>query len=326
MKKFIKENLSFIICCLIIAFLFTYKLPYYINSPGGTIEINDRISCQKCQKTNGSINLLYVSEAEATIPTYLLSYIIPNWDLEKIKNQQINNESPEEIYNRNRLMLDSSIDSAILVAYQASNKQIKIKSKKNLVLAVTNNNKLKIGDEILKVDNKEIDDINEIKKIINAKNIGDYIKITIKRNKEIKDINVKIKNSKGKKIIGVIITTDYDYEIDPKIKIKFKKSESGSSGGLMLALSIYNKINQEDIIRGRKIAGTGTIDAFGEVGEIDGIKYKIMGANKNKVDVVLVPKENYQEAIKIKKKYNYKMKIIKVKTFNDAINYLKDSK
>ena len=283
--------------------------------PGGTIEINNRIECKKCQDINGSLNLLYVSESEATIPTYLISYLIPNWDLEKVSNQQVNNETMEEIYNRNRLMLEESIDAATMVAYKESNRNIIIKSKRNIVIATTTNNNLKIGDEILEVDGKTIENTTEIRKIINTKNKNDKEKI----------INVKVREEKKVKIIGVVVTTDYDYELDPNINLKFKSSEAGASGGLMLALSIYSKVSNEDIIKGKKIAGTGTIEPDGSVGEIDGIKYKIMGAAKDKVDLVLVPVGNYKEAIKVKKKNKYKMKIIKVKTFNEAINYLRNN-
>ena len=325
MKRIIKENQWFFISLIIISILFCIKLPYYINMPGGTIEINDRIECKKCKSINGSLNLLYVSESEATIPTYLISYLIPNWDLEKVSNQQVNNETMEEIYNRNRLMLEESIDAAIMVAYKASNRNIDIKGKRNIVIATTTNNNLKIGDEILEVDDKAIENTIEIRKLINAKKKNDKLKIKVLRNNKEKIIYVKVREEKKTKIIGIVVTTDYDYELDPKINLKFKSSEAGASGGLMLALSIYSKISNEDIIKGKKIAGTGTIEPDGSVGEIDGIKYKIMGAAKEKVALVLVPEDNYKEAIKVKKKNKYKMKIIKVKTFNDAINYLRNN-
>ena len=90
-----------------------------------------------------------------------------------------------------------------------------------------------------------------------------------------------------------------------------------------MALNIYLSLSNEDIVKGRKIAGTGTIDNNGNVGEIAGVKYKLMGANKSGVDIVFVPSENYQEAIAIKKENNYKMEIVEVKTFKDAIEYLK---
>lgn len=321
-KKYIKDNYLFIISCLLLIFLFNYHLPYYINMPGGTIKVNDRIECKKCSDINGSLNMLYVTEYEATVPTYLLSLVIPNWDLERISEQQISNETPEDIYNRNRLMLENSVDNAIYVAYTNSNKEIKIKSKKNIVIATTKNNGLNIGDEVLKINGKEIENIEEIRNIIQNSAVNKKLLFKVLRNNKEEDIQVKVIKQNSKKMIGAVITTDYDYELDPKIKLKFRSSESGSSGGMMLALSIYTKINDQDIIKGRKIAGTGTIDYEGNVGKIDGIKYKIMGAHKDKMDIVLVPKENYKEAISVAEKNHYKLKIVKVETFKDVIDYL----
>ena len=321
-KKYIKDNYLFIISCLILIFLFNYHLPYYINMPGGTIKVNDRIECKKCSDINGSLNMLYVKEYEATVPTYLLSLVIPNWDLERISEQQISNETPEDIYNRNRLMLENSVDNAIYVAYTNSNKEIKVKSKKNIVIATTKNNGLNIGDEVLKINGKEIENIEEIRNIIQNSAVNKKLLFKVLRNDKEEDIQVKVIKQNSKKMIGAVITTDYDYELDPKIKLKFRSSESGSSGGMMLALSIYTKINDQDIIKGRKIAGTGTIDYEGNVGKIDGIKYKIMGAHKDNMDIVLVPKENYKEAISVAEKNHYKLKIVKVETFKDVIDYL----
>ena len=94
----------------------------------------------------------------------------------------------------------------------------------------------------------------------------------------------------------------------------------------MTAVTIYNAISDEDITKGLNIGGTGTIDINGNVGEIDGVNYKIMGAAKNKLDVVFVPKANYEEAINTKNKYNYNLEIISVDKFNDVIEYLKNYK
>ena len=291
--------------------------------PGGTININDRIECDSCSDINGSLNMLYVSEYEATIATYLMSYIMPNWDLEEISTQQISDETQEEIYDRNRLMLDNSIDNAIYVAYKESGKDIDISDKRNVVIATTISNGLKIGDEILEIDGNKIEDINEIKDIINDSEVGAKLKFKIIRDDEEEEVEVEVREEDSVKMIGAVIVLDLDYKLDPDIDLKFKVSESGSSGGMMLALSIYSKISGEDLVRGRNIAGTGTIDMVGNVGEIDGIKYKIMGAYKDNIDIVLVPSANYKEAVKVKKKYDYDMEIVKVDTFSDVIEYLK---
>lgn len=322
-KKFVVENWWFLLSIVVVIFLFNYHLPYYIKMPGGTININDRIECDSCSDINGSLNMLYVSEYEATIATYLMSYIMPNWDLEEISTQQISDETQEEIYDRNRLMLDNSIDNAIYVAYKESGKDIDISDKRNVVIATTISNGLKIGDEILEIDGNKIEDINEIKDIINDSEVGAKLKFKIIRDDEEEEVEVEVREEDSVKMIGAVIVLDLDYKLDPDIDLKFKASESGSSGGMMLALSIYSKISGEDLVRGRNIAGTGTIDMAGNVGKIDGIKYKIMGAYKDNIDIVLVPSANYKEAIKVKEKYDYDMEIVKVDTFSDVIEYLK---
>ena len=93
----------------------------------------------------------------------------------------------------------------------------------------------------------------------------------------------------------------------------------------MLALTIYNAISDDDIIKGRNISGTGTISSDGSVGEIDGVKYKIMGAAKNNMDIAFVPSNNYEEAIETKEKYNYDIEIIKVDTFDELVEYLRNN-
>ena len=124
------------------------------------------------------------------------------------------------------------------------------------------------------------------------------------------------------KLLGVMLVTNYIYETEDNLDIAFKSGEGGSSGGMVLALGIYSKITGIDLLKGRNIAGTGTIDINGNIGEIDGIKYKIAGAVKNKIDVILVSPYNYEEAKKIINENKYKIELVKVNTFKEAIDYL----
>lgn len=325
MKKYLKENKFYILTIVIVILLFQIKLPFYINTPGGTIDIGDRISYDGLKEYDGSLNMLYVTEYVATVPTYLLSYVMKDWDLEDMEASQLSDETPEEIEERNKIMLDNSIHNATYVAYQEAGCKIEVTDKKNLVIGTTVENGLKIGDELLALEGEEIVDVKGIKETISNHEIGDSLTFRLLRDGKEQEVTVKISELDGQKGIGVVIITDYDYEMDPEITLKFKKSESGASGGLMMALSIYSAISDEDILKGRNIAGTGTIDVEGNVGEIDGIKYKIMGAVKNHMDVVLVPSGNYEEAKKVVEERDYDIEIVEVKTFEDAISYLKNS-
>lgn len=323
MKKLIKENKFLTISLITIIILFNIKLPYYINAPGGTININNRIEYKNKIKLKGSYNMLYVTEYIATPPTYLMSKILKNWDIESIEENRISKESREEIEYRNKIMLENSINNAKYIAYKEAGKEIEEIARKNVVIGTTIDNGLKIGDEILEINNQTVKDLSTIKKEIQNHEVGDKLNIKIKRNEKELMKQIEIKEEKENKIIGAIIVLNTKYKTNPEIELKFKNSESGSSGGMMMALSIYDALSKEDLLKGRKIAGTGTIDIEGNIGEISGIKYKIIGAHKNKMDIVLVPSDNYKEAVSIAKENHYQMKIVEVKTLKDAINYLK---
>ncbi len=318
MKKFIKENYKTIIFLILMILIVKVELPYYIEAPGGTINITQRID-NHYDKKKGSLNMLYVTEYRGNIVTVLLSKIIKSWDLYKISDQQISDENATDIYNRNRAMLNNSIANATIVAYREAGKELTIKSKENVVIATTKENGIKIGDIVLSVDNIEVEDINTLKNYLKEKNPGDKIKILIKRNNREKEITITLEEDK---IIGVMLITNYKYETKDDIDNIFKAGEGGSSGGLVLTLAIYSQITGTDLLKGRNIAGTGTIDIDGNVGEIDGIKYKIAGAAKKKIDVVLVSPYNYEEAKKEIEEHKYNIKLVKVKTFKEAIDYL----
>ena len=318
MKKFLKENLKSIIFILLLILIVNIKLPYYIEAPGGTINLSKRID-KHYQKKNGSLNMLYVTEFKGNPITVALSKFIKSWDLYEIKNQQISDESAEDIYIRNKVMLDNSIQNATFVAYKHANKNIDIKETENIVIATTKDNGFKVGDIVIEIDNIPVENIITIKEHINTLNIGDEVNVLIKRNNHEKTLKFKIDSDK---LLGIMLITNYKYETEDNLDIVFKSGEGGSSGGLVLSLGIYSKITGIDLLKGRNIAGTGTIDIAGNVGEIDGIKYKIAGAVRKHMDIILVSPSNYEEAKKVIEENKYKIKLVKVSTFKEAIDYL----
>ena len=323
LKVFWKENRFYLLFLLIVVVVSNYRLPYYVSAPGGIIDISDRIEMDERVEYDGSLNMLYVTQYEATVPLYLMSFILKDWDLESIKDNQISNENHKEIDIRNKIMLNNSVNNAIYVAYTASGKDIKVKNNRTFIVGTLSDMDLKIGDEVISVNDKKIDDFNVLKNVIDSSKIGDNLEFKVIRDNKEKEVTVEVKEIDGAKALGIVITNNFDYEIDPEIDLKFNKSESGSSGGLMMALSIYSAISGEDLLKGRDIAGTGTIDINGNVGEIGGIKYKIIGAVNNGMDVVLVPSNNYEEAKKVVSENEYDIEIVRISTFNDALEYLK---
>lgn len=317
-KTFIKYNYKQLIFLLLFIVAVNIEFPYYIEAPGGTINLTQRIN-KDYNKDNGSLNMLYVTQYKANIVTLLLGKIFPSWDIYEISNQQISNETANDIYIRNTVMLDNSIQNATFVAYENAGIDISIKDKKNIVIATTKENGIKVGDILLSIDNQKIDIIVDLKQLIESKNVNDTVTLLVERDGKEKNIEITIEEDK---IIGIATITNYEYELPNELDISFKNGEGGSSGGLILTLGIYSEITGIDILKGRNIAGTGTIDISGNVGEIDGIKYKIAGAVKDNMDVVLVSPYNYEEAKKVIEDNNYDIELVEVSTFKEAIDYL----
>ena len=324
MKQLIKDNYKYIIILAILAIIFWLPLPYYIDAPGGLTKLNNKVIINN-KKIDGSYNLTYVSEYKASIPLLLFSLINKDYDIYKKEDIVLDNETDKEYYERDRLYLEESMSNAVISAYKLANKDVKISNNYLYVgyILDDSNTDLLVGDSIISIDGVKVSTKGEINKLLSKKKSKDKINIKVIHDNKEYNRYAYLKEKKGKILIGIIPIEVFDYKTDPKVKIKSSKSESGGSGGLMLSLTIYDLLVKENLSHGRTIAGTGTIDKNGNVGEIGGVKYKIKGAVKDKADIFFVPKDNYKEAKKIVDKNKYKIKLVKVNTLKEAIEYLR---
>ena len=186
--------------------------------------------------------------------------------------------------------------------------------------------KLKIGDVITEIDGKEINQIEEIRTSYAKKSIGDSLLITVER----KDKNGKVASvttrvilvenldieEKERPAIGILVGTSARFPIDVDFNLP---GVGGPSAGLIFAVGIVEKLTEEDLVRGRKIAGTGTITASGKVGGIGGIEEKMVGASRIGATIFIAPRENCPDIEHVPKG----LKVIPVSTLSEAIEALR---
>jgi len=323
LKKIIRENYKSILTFLLCYFILMAPVPYYITTGGGTIDIRNRVQIKNSYQSLGSLHLAYVSELRGNVATYLFSFVMPEWERVDSSLYKVDEEeSSDSVDFRNRLELQESIDSAILVAFQKAGAKVEIQKERIYVVYAAKKNRkaLHVGDEILLVAGEKIEDVAGLRKIIDTYDVGDKISFQILREGEEKEVFAEVYQEDGVKIVGISALESYEYKTDPKVSLSFKKSESGPSGGMMLCLDIYNKLTKEDITKGYKIVGTGTVSRDGSVGEIGGVTYKLMGAEREKADIFLVPQgDNYKDAQRFAKKKHYRVKVIGVKNIEEAL-------
>lgn len=112
--------------------------------------------------------------------------------------------------------------------------------------------------------------------------------------------------------------TVYDFPVNVLISLK---DTGGPSGGLVFGLGIVAKLTPADIVAGRTIAGTGTIDSAGNIGAIGGIDEKIIAAKRAGASVFLAPSENCADVTHLPSG----IKVYSVATLKEAILVLKDA-
>lgn len=328
-KKLIKENLYFI-CLLILTFVvFNIPLPYYVDAPGGLVDVADHYEVSGKKNLEGQIYLAYVSEYRATIPIYLIALLKKDWDIIKKEAVVADNETARENELRSRLLLDEANQNAVIVAYQKANKPLTI-TEENLYITLVDSelqSDLKINDIIKTVDGQKFTSQAQLKKYIQTKKVGEKLSFVIMRNGKEKTLPIEVRMVDHQKMIGLATGINRKIKTDPDIEFHFANRESGPSGGFMMSLAIYDTLKNHQVVEELKIAGTGTIDADGTVGEIGGIKHKIIGAHQEGAEIFFAPAgENYHDALKLAQERNYQMEIIEVRTLDDAIAYLDEKK
>lgn len=325
-RDFVVEEYKFLIVMCFFYIVCTWPVNYYIVIGGGISDVSSRIEVSEDYDSKGSFNISYVSELKGTVLSYLLSYVIPSWDRENMNDYKYSDgEDYKDIEFRGDIDLKSANANAIKTAYSLAEKKYEEISSKIYVIATFDEyeTSLKVGDELIGIDDKTFDNVEDYSKYIQNFKVNDLVVVKVIRDGKKVDVKCKLNEEKGVRLFGVALQIVKEYETDPKISINFLPSESGPSGGLITTLEIYNSLVKKDITKGYKIAGTGTVDNLGRVGDIGGVRYKVIGASAGGADVFLVPAgKNYKEAKEVAKEKRLNIKIISVSTVEEAIEKL----
>lgn len=342
MKKRNPIILLFIV--VIVLALGFYPMDSYISKPGGAYELEPFVEVDGGdQDDEGTLSLLTIALAKATPLTYAFAKITDNQKIYKANEIRQEDEDETEYNVRQLKLMSNSQFNAISVAFNRANKPYTISSNGIFIFNVVDDSAadgiLEAGDKILQMDN--IGELTEesIRTYLTGKGEGDVIRLKVERDGKQLDKEVSLKTIPGvleTPSIGISYTADKKVETTPVVHIN-SEDIGGPSAGLMFTLEILNQLLPEDITKGYKIAGTGEMGPDGTVGRIGGIDLKVIAADNKDMEIMFAPDDdidptilannpdltsNYEEALKSARKIGTKMKIVPVKTIDDALAYL----
>lgn len=315
-----------IIIIVIIIVINLIPTDYYLISPGQAINLSKNIIVENGEKdARGCFLLTSTTIVKANLLLYIYSFFDPNIDLKNKSENMIEGVDQEEYIDiMEELMRESKMISKV-VALKKAGYNPEISGKGIIIKKILENspakNKLMPGDVIVKVNQYSVRTIEEFSNIIQSYTMNQIIRITFLRNNLTYSISVPLIElptmDYGVERLGIgMYATTYNLQCKFPIKIEIDLDKiKGPSAGLMIALEILNQLTENDLSNGLMIAGTGNLSVEGKITEVDGIKQKIISALKQKADIFLVPKENYQEALK----FSQSIRVIAVENFDDVI-------
>lgn len=148
------------------------------------------------------------------------------------------------------------------------------------------------GDVVIAVDGEPLASAEQLQAISRTGQEGDELTLTVRHAGEQRQVTLSLETFGGvtEPRLGVAIQTAVDEARLPfEVSLREGTRIGGPSAGLMTAVTVYDLLTPDDLLRGRLIAGTGSLDADGRVGPVGGIPAKLRAAAAEEAELVLVP-------------------------------------
>lgn len=312
-------------------------MPFVVESPGLTENTLGRqagkpvidIRGTKTYPTSGRLDLTTVS---VTSPDYRprLSEVLAAW----VSSEQIvlprdvvypPEKSVQDVQKENKVQMVSSQDAAIAAGLLQSGVQPFVVKVAQVLDGTPAVGVLDKGDLIRSIEDTDVGSPQELIDAVRAVAPGATVTLHIERDGKPRTVRLTTEpnpDSPDTARIGVAPAEQPVFDPPISVRIELGQEIGGPSAGLIFSVAIYDLLTPGELLGGRYIAGTGTIDQNGKVGPIGGIQQKISGAynDGDGATVFLVPADNCEEAGMSELAND--LLLVKVATLDDAVTAL----
>ncbi|MBM3696059.1 MAG: PDZ domain-containing protein [Actinobacteria bacterium] len=303
-------------------------LPYYAVAPGPVEEVADLITIGDvpAYTTNGDFFLLTVGLREVNAFEFLEAEFDPRVDLVGREVIRPRGVTQEEQTRTNLEAMNQSIDIAVYVALTRLGYEVGFTGDGVVIRQVVEGSPafgvLEVGDVIREVAGTRVLTADDASNVIRSRQVGESISLAGVRGEEPLRVEITLAphpELEGAPMVGVVLDT-VNLELDLPIDLQVdSRNIGGPSAGMMYALAVLDLLTAEDLAKGYRIAGTGTISYDETVGAIGGVRQKVFAARSVGADYVLVPFDNYEEALTAAGR---DIEVVAVSTLQDALDFL----
>lgn len=185
---------------------------------------------------------------------------------------------------------------------------------------------LRRGDVITAVDGSRVTSVTDLRSKVDRIGAHHPMGLTVVRNGtavtvHTTTVSVTQPGLGARPAIGIALEARVRLPASPHVSIGINTDQvGGPSGGLMLALGVYDALTPGSLTGGKSVAGTGEIDNDGTISETGAVQEKVVGARAAGAQYFFAPKvpggSECQDAVAAAPKG---LRVIPVSTLREAV-------
>lgn len=315
---------------------FTVPLPMFVEQPGNLLSLTEHVEVDTQAadmgdappEVDGDFLLTLVNLRRATV-FWLVRGLVDS-DIAFLFAEQLTGGVDDETYfDLQREVFASTADVAAAVALDAAGFPVEsVEPSGALVVEVMPGaaveESLQPGDVVTAVDGSEVRSASELVAAVRRAG-GSTMEITFLRAGRERRVEVTPREIPGLDQPGLgVRAEDQVPPIELPVPVSVDTGRiGGPSAGLMLALTVFDKVSPDALAAGRRIAGTGGITLDGTVTPIGGIDLKVLSAHREDADLFLAPLSQLSAA-RAALPSGSDLEVVGVESFRDAVEALRD--
>lgn len=301
-------------------------VPFYEVQPGSARPVEELVTLgTDTTPVDGDLDLLTTRLVTPGVAEAAWIALHPDRELEPNRTRAPADIDLEDYFGLQELAFETSFLTAVAVAAEEAGYDVELRTRAivaHVLPGGPSDGLLRAGDTITAVDGTPVRGATDLIDELRTDDADRTVTLDLLRGDEAVtvDVTMRLLPDAERPVIGIVAETVAD-EPDLPFTVEIDRGNiAGPSAGLMLALTAADLLLEEDLTRGRVIAGTGTIARDGRVGPVSGVEQKTHAAIEAGADLLLVPVEALPLTAAASEAG---IEVVGVETFQDALTALR---
>lgn len=329
MRRALRGLVGPVAAIAVMVLAFQAPLPYFTEQPGSLFGLAARVEVEGyAEPLDGDVLFGTVNVRTATLVRALRAAVDPHIQL--VRRERLIPEGLDvgAFFDQQRAEFELSADVAAAVGLRAAGLRVDpqaLRGEGAVVLRVVQGGPaqalVRSGDVIVAVNGRAVTTDAEYRAVVEE--LGwEPLTLQVTRGAETREVRLAPGETRsGEPSLGLVVST-HRPEVWLPVDVRVASDKvGGPSAGLAIALTVFDLAAPDDVLQGRRVVATGTVDTQGRVGPIGGVALKAVAAERAGVDVLLVPARQVAQA-RAAIGGDSPVRLIGVATFDEALRAL----